>query len=200
LEDQKDFRLMPKGPSLGIQIVPGIFSVKEEKKFMRWASSLPFNIYFIPITHYNGDYSYMGKLSAGVPNSTVMPLLKAMEIFTLTGRFDYMISCSLHGGLFAYAHNTPFILYGSEKMRSFMEDRGLERHLFSNLSGMNNAFTRLLEDTPDYGGLLAKDHQALDRHVDRLKDLMLSAGNAYTDVHDDAEEQNQYVNNLRLQI
>ncbi len=173
LEDRKNFPLMPKKPSIGIHLFPGCIKKAEETSFIRWASSLPFNIYFIPITHYNRDISYMRDFSRQIKNSALLPLLTPLEIFTLMGRLDHLISCSMHGAIFSYVHNKPFILYESdEKIRFFMEDRGLERYAFKNFSGLQTAFQDLCHNAPDYSAKISSDRKTLDKHIDRILEFL----------------------------
>ncbi|HTY90803.1 MAG TPA: polysaccharide pyruvyl transferase family protein [Methanocella sp.] len=173
LEDMEDFPIRIKSPALGVHLLPGMMGAREEKAFTGWASSLPYTVYFIPITHYNQDYRYMQRLSAGIPNSVILPLLSPLEIFTLMGRIDRLITSSLHGAIFAYAHNTPFIVLGyDEKMSAFMEDRGLQEYVFRGFNGMKDTFERLCDDLPDYSTRVARDRQTLFRHVERLKELL----------------------------
>ncbi len=173
LDDIEGFKLMPKKPCIGVNLCPGSIKKEEERALIRWASSLPYTVYFIPITHYNHDDAYMRPFSVGAKGSVLLPRLNPMEIFTLMGRMDYTISCSLHGAIFSYVHNTPFILFdGDAKMRYFMEDRGLQEYMFKDFSGLSAAFDRLREDGTDYGTRLAADLKTLEGHVGRLKEFL----------------------------
>jgi hypothetical protein len=93
------------------------------------------------------------------------------------GKLDFLISGSLHGAIFSYAHNTPFILWDyDDKMRFFMGDRGLRRYLFKDYKGMTEAFSDLCRELPDYGPGFSRDLTVLHRHVDRLKELLPAPG------------------------
>jgi hypothetical protein len=132
-----------KKPCIGVHIFP-LFSPEGEARFIQWISSLPYTVYFLPITHYTRDIQYMRYLKEKIPGSEVLPILKAEEIFTLCGKFDFFISSSLHGAIFSYVHNVPFILHNaSEKMQFFMEDRKLERYLFRNFAQLKRGFKDL---------------------------------------------------------
>ncbi len=173
LRDLEDFRLFPKKPCIGIHLSPGSIKKWEKRAFINWVSSLPFTVYFIPVTHYNWDHFYMRTFSPGIKNSVLLPRLKPLEILTLMGRMDYNISCSLHGAIFSYVHNRPFILYDSdEKMRFFMEDRGFQRYIFKDFEGMAAAFGRVREEEPDYGKSLSADIATLEKHLERLASLL----------------------------
>lgn len=200
LKDLKEPPFAPKGPSLGINLSPGIFNEAEEKAFIRWASPLPLTIYFIPIMHYKWDYRYLQRLSESIPNSVALPILKPLELFTLIGRMDRMVTCSLHGAIFAYVHNRPFILYDQlYKMRFFTEDRGLQGYLFKDLQSMERCFQGLCEEPPDYGRLIARDLRALDHHVDRIVELLPEGhGPLRDDGSDEAFQNYHYVHTVRM--
>lgn len=167
LEDIKDVPT-PQSPSLGIHILPAFLN-KKENNFIKWVSKLPFNVYFIPLTFYNYDYVYMNELSKKIKNSIAMPYLNPLEVFTFIGKLDYFISCSLHGAIFAYRHNVPFILIDSEKMRFFMEDRGLENYIFNDYNSLKQKFC--LRDK-DYSDLIEKDLKVLKEHIYNIKQIV----------------------------
>jgi predicted HAD superfamily hydrolase len=173
LEDLPDFDYPLKKPCIGMHILPLFSTPDEQKEFVTWASSLPFTIYFLPITHYNRDIDFMRTLAAQIPNAELLPILRAQEIFTLIGRFDYFISCSLHGAIFAYVHNVPFSVFDYiDKMHFFMEDRGLESYLFTNVHEMKRVFSRLLAKKPDYSQSLKKDKSTLEKYIRYLRTVL----------------------------
>jgi glycosyltransferase involved in cell wall biosynthesis/TolA-binding protein len=200
LEDLEDFPLTLEGPSLGIHLIPYIFNENQEAQFVEWVSTLPFTVYFIPITHYNQDYIYLRHLSSKIKNSILLPIMKPLEIFTLIGKLDYFIGCSLHGGIFAYRHNVPFILFNyNEKMLYFMKDRGLEQFTFTNLNEMMTSFDKLLKDSPDYSRKISEDRNVLREHVKHLKDI-LPAGGPNTNSSYIASQANYQIENLQSQL
>ena len=200
LEDLENIPVELDGPSLGIHLLPHTFDEAQEEKFVEWISNLPFKIYFIPITHYNQDYIYMMRISAKVKNSVLLPIMKPLEIFTLMGKFDYFIGCSLHGGIFAYIHNVPFILYNyNEKMFFFMKDRGLDRFTFTNLDEMMAAFNLLLKEKPDYFKEISKDRDILKEHINHLKEILPSGDPCNATIPVDASQQNGQISNLQSQ-
>jgi len=173
LEDITNFSYSPKKPSLGIHLLPYIFKEDEERCFIEWVSSLPYTVYFLPITHYNHDYIYLSRLASKIKNSLLLPLLKPLDVFTLIGKFDYFISCSLHGGIFSFIHNIPFILFNyNEKMLYFMKDRGLEQFTFTCFNEMVYSFNDLLNNIPDYSRKIIKDLNILQEHVQYLKEIL----------------------------
>ncbi|AAK80970.1 hypothetical protein BJV85_000867 [Clostridium acetobutylicum] len=172
LDDLQDFPIHIKRPAIGVHLIPNIFSKEEEGLFVKWASKLPYTIYFIPITHYNYDYIYMSKLSQRISNSRVLPIMKPLEIFTFIGKLDYLITCSLHGSIFSYIHNVPFILMEQEKSRFFLEDRGLQGYLFSNLKEIIGLTEKVINNPLDYSNLIVKDKKILEEHVENIKQIV----------------------------
>lgn len=170
------FPIEIKKPSIGIHLIPNIFSGEDEEILIEWISKLPYNIYFIPITHYNYDYNYMYKLSKRIPNATILPIMKPLEVFTVMGKFNYVITCSLHGSIFSYIHNVPFILMDQEKSRFFLEDRNLQANLFRNLKEMINLSEAMLNKPLDYSKLISKDKKTLDNHMKTIKELIPGNG------------------------
>jgi len=168
LDDLKNFDLKIKEPSIGIHIIPPFLTEKEEEEFTTWISSLGYNIYFLPITHYNHDFVYLEKLAKKINGSTILPILNAEEIFTIIGKFDYFISCSLHGAIFSYAHNVPFVAANLEKIRFFMEDHDLEKHLFSDFDSVKRTLQYIMNNKIDYSQSLESDKQALNLHIKKI--------------------------------
>ena len=197
LEDLENIPVKLEGPSLGIHLLPQTFDEAQEEKFVEWISTLPFNIYFIPITHCNQDYISMMRISSKVKNSVLLPIMKPLEIFTLMGKLDYFIGCSLHGGIFAYIHNVPFILYNyNEKMFFFMKDRGLDRFTFTNLDEMIASFNFLLKDKPDYSRKISEDLDKLKVHIERLKEILPSNGIGRINSSDESPQINNQIQTL----
>ncbi|WP_432706059.1 polysaccharide pyruvyl transferase family protein [Clostridium felsineum] len=178
LDDLKECPINIKERSIGIHLIPDVFSKEEEELFINWASRLPYNIYFIPITHYNYDYLYMSKLSSKIKNSRILPIMKPLHIFTIVGKFDYFITCSLHGAIFSYTHNVPFILMEQEKSRFFLQDRGLEGYLFRNLGDIISLSEQVINNPLDYSNIIAKDRKILKEHVERIKENVPSGSTA----------------------
>ena len=201
LEDLEDIPITPKKPSLGIHLLPYLLNADEEKRFIEWISSLPFTVYFIPITHYNQDYVYLRNLNLKIKNSVIVPMMNPLEIYTFIGKLDYFISSSLHGGIFSYKHNVPFILLNyNEKMHFFMKDRGLERYTFTNFDEMKTVFTGLLMDNPDYSEKISRDLDVLHKHVEHLMEI-LPYGKFYKeDIVDLSSEKNYQIQNLQSYI
>ena len=171
LKDLPRFDLKIQKPSIGVHLCEGLV---DEEAFVEYLSKQPFHICFLPITHYNRDFMSMERLSQKVKNSTLLPILRPEEIFTVIGNFDYFISSSLHGAVFAYVHNVPFVLSGGEDKREFfMEDRKLDSYLFRNFDELHARFEELQNNKPDYSTALANDFKVLQEHKLKIKDIVL---------------------------
>jgi len=173
LEDLPNFKTKIKNPSIGIHLSPGFISKDKERAFAKWISGLGFNVYLLPITHYNHDFVYLRELSKKINSSNLLPILSAREIFTIIGKFDYFISCSLHGAIFSYIHNVPFVALNMEKIKFFMKDRCLQKFLFSNFEDMQPVFKKLLNDDVDYSESISEDKKKLEEHIKKLKKYLI---------------------------
>ena len=170
LKDLRHFDLKIQKPSIGVHLWTG---AADEKVLAEYLANQPFHIYFLPITHYSHDFTRLERLSQKVKNSTLIPILRPEEIFTVIGNFDYFISISLHGAIFAYVHNVPFVLYElGDKQRFFMEDRKLDSYLFGNFDELKARFEELRNSNPDYSSALAEDFKVLQEHKLKIKDAV----------------------------
>jgi hypothetical protein len=170
LTDLPDFDWKVYKPSVGVNLGAGVV---EEEPLVEYLSSLPFMIYFLPITHYNHDFDYLAKLNQRTKNSFLLPILTPEEIFTLIGRFDYFISGSLHGAIFAYVHGVPFVLFGGPDARKFfLADRGLDDYLFEDFAQLKAAFERLQNNKPIYLESLQRDFRTLADHKKTIRDIL----------------------------
>ncbi len=177
LDEAKGFKLSIKKPSIGLHLGPGIEMLcpQSDEPLIEWIASLRrrFNVYLIPMTYYMHDFTYLHGLSSRVKGCELLPVLKPREVLTTIGQFDYFVSSSMHGAIFSYMQKVPFIAMDFEKIRFFMQDRGLERYLFHDLDGMNaQAFGTLLQNAPNYSPILAKDYDTLHQHVQRMKNIL----------------------------
>lgn len=201
LDDVKDFSLEPKKPNVGVHLFPNFFNKENEEAFIKWASALPLTIYFVPITLYAHDFTYLRKLNSKIKNSILLPILKPLEIFTFIGRLDYFISCSLHGAIFSYVHNVPFLLVNGEKMRFFMEDRGIQQYVFTNFHEIKCLFEYISRDPPDYSEEISNDKKILHEHIKNLEDI-LPKNKSFVSVSNDKEDNqtNFQIHYLQLQV
>jgi len=173
LEDLPNFKTKIKNPSIGVHLNPGFISKDKQRAFAKWISGLGFNVYLLPITHYNHDFVYLRELSKKINGSNLLPILSAREIFTIIGKFDYFISSSLHGAIFSYLHNVPFVALNMEKIKFFMKDRSLQKFLFSNFEDMQPVFKKLLNADIDYLASISEDKKKLEEHIKKLKNYLI---------------------------
>src|SRR3990172_2306577 len=116
---------------------------------------------------------------AGVPGSAVAPYLQPRQVLSLIARLRAFVSCSLHGSIFAYANNVPFLAFnhaGTTKIEEFMRDRGLEEWLFRDGEELAKKLLKLLGERPDYSELIARDMAAVRGHFDRMESVLKQAG------------------------
>ena len=200
LEDLKNFKREISSPSVGIHLTPGFLDLRDEEDFGHFASHLGLHVYFLPVTHYQQDSLYLNKLRLKLPDSELIPILRAQEVFTLIGRFDYFISMSLHGAIFAYVHNVPFIAIDREKIKHFMQDRGLEKYLFADLKSMKQAFDGLVRDPPDYSKRVANDYSTLRGHVRAIRSILPKATGSLVRGVRREDRRREYANELNAQV
>jgi GT2 family glycosyltransferase/SAM-dependent methyltransferase len=156
--------------SIGIQLLEGAV---DEEQLVAYLSTLPFQIYFLPINHHLYDFNFLARLSRKIKKSILLSVLTPQEISTIIGKFEYFVSCSYHGALFAYAHNVPFMLFnGLDKQRFFMRDRNLESYLFKDLAELKKIFQLFQKSRPDYSALIEKDLKKLKSHINTIKDIL----------------------------
>jgi len=211
LKDLADVGIEICRQSIGLNLGPGL--IDEPESLAKYLSRLPFHIYLLPITHYNHDFEHLARLHTQVRNSTLLPVLKPEEIFTVIGKFDYFVSASLHGAIFSYVHNVPFILSElDEKMTFFMEERGIDEYLFKSFDQLEAAFDKLSNKKPDYSQSLDKDFQILEDHKEKIKDILsakdffvvdseLAAGpNELEILRGELQESNMRIQYLRKQV
>jgi hypothetical protein len=199
LKDLEGFKLGVESPSVGVHLTSGILDYAGENDFIEFISHLGLNVYFMPITTYQQDSVYLNRLRLRIQNSQLFPILRADELFTLIGKFDYFISASLHGGIFAYAHKIPFILIDREKTRNFMQDRGLTQYLFTDSSSARQAFETLVNDPPDYSRGVTNDYRTLDLHVRAILRILPTSAN-YIGEAERETNQHRNLNELDAQI
>lgn len=175
LEDDQKYKLRIKPQTIGIHIYPEMFSVSEMNQFVDWCRALIVRgnqIAFIPITLYRNDYTVFKPIVEQIGEGcTLLPTMGSVQLFTIIGQLTQMISYSLHGAIFAFAHNIPFLLANIyEKNQFFMEDRGLMEYTFKTISELTHLFDH--GKKPDYSGLINADLQILREHQYILKSAL----------------------------
>lgn len=176
LRSAKTIDLQKKRPAIGIHFLPYSFSKEEDAIFIQWANGLikeGYDLFFIPITLYNYDYVYMSNLSDQIPGSVMLPPFEPLEIHDVIRQFDYFISSSLHGAIFAMSQNVPFILREADtKMFNYLKDRSLERYLFNNMAEVITLFNSMVTHKPDYSHIIATDISKLNEHIYNIKQVI----------------------------
>ncbi len=211
LDDLVEIDLRIHKPSVGVQLWDGII---DEELLAQFLSTQPYHVYFLPITHYNHDFKYLGRLSQKVKNATLLPILTPEEVFTIIGKLNYLITASLHGAIFAYVHNVPFALCGGQdKLVFFMQDRNLDAYLFNNFDELKSTFEVLQNNPPDYSESLERDLKTLKEHQGIIKDnlyknyfmpaMQIETGvfeDAYHDVLAKLQQRNFQIHYLQKQV
>lgn len=175
LEDLVDFDYKINRPSIGIHIFTELITPEQMKELIIWTKikiMTGFDVYFIPITQYRNDHGIFAEVVNNIGKGCIlMPNMNPLEVFTFIGKMDYMVTYSLHGAIFAYVHNVPFALCNvEEKMKFFMEERGLSNYMFKNITEM----ITLADNTayPDFTDLIFKDKQVLREHIYNIKQVL----------------------------
>ncbi|MBP6794293.1 MAG: polysaccharide pyruvyl transferase family protein [Saprospiraceae bacterium] len=168
LEDDQKYTLRVKPQTIGIHIYPELFSPSEMEQFIGWCKSLIVqgnHISFIPITLYRNDAALFKPIVDQIGEGcTLFPQMGAVELYTFIGQLTQMITYSLHGAIFAYAHNIPFLLANVyEKNQFFMEDRGLLESTFKTIPELLHIFDP--GKKIDYSSLIQADLQILREHT-----------------------------------
>lgn len=115
-------------------------------------------IVWIPITHYVNDRALMRVLARHVPNSIVLPEMNPDDTFRAIGQLRALVSCSLHGAIFAYTQNIPFLLFKHPaKMQAFMVDRNLAAYLFGSADEITSKLPEFIENPPGFTVQLSND-------------------------------------------
>lgn len=169
--------------SIGVHLLPAQLSSYEfRSELILWGKKMVsegYDIFFLPITLYQNDYTPMYEVSLQIPGSWVLPVMSPREVLTTIGQCDFFVSSSLHGGMFALQQNIPFLLFdieqmtGSKKMKSFMAERGLERFLYTTFAGdFSHIFDSLINEKPNLHEVIMKDLTAVGDHWQTIKSLL----------------------------
>ena len=170
--EEADFQV--KRPAIGFQFSPAAFPACDGvddliRDFSDWSKL------FVPVMHYANDRDCMQRMAEAVPGSETAPYLQPRQALILISQLDAFVSCSLHGCIFAYANNVPFLALDSEattKIREFMEDRSLEEWLFRDTRDIAEKLPRLLNEPPDYSQSISRDTAAVNEHLKRIESIL----------------------------
>jgi len=129
--------------------------------------------YFMSFTPYNGDMETMRLITKRVPGSKTIFREDSKHLFDIVGRIGFMVCSSLHAAIFAHVNRVPFIVFPYvEKVREFMEDRGLERWMFTNSQEMYLKLNDLMREKPDYSGLVEEDLEKARNHLQEIRGFL----------------------------
>jgi GT2 family glycosyltransferase len=151
-------RYLPSG-ELPVHIPEGAIGIhlsdsfhEEFLSFVRWLREEKIGpIVWLPITHYNHDYSILKLLAEQVPDSILLPRMSPDNVFRAIGQLRALITSSLHGTLFAYVQNVPFIARRHpDKITYFLFERDLRHLTFKTAADIAEKLPRLLDHRPDF--------------------------------------------------
>lgn len=175
LEDDKKYAFRVKPQTIGIHIYPELFSASDMDQFIDWCKALIVqgnHISFIPITLYRNDSALFKPIVDQIGEGCILfPQMGAVALYTIIGQLTQMITYSLHGAIFAYAHNIPFLLANIyEKNQFFMEDRGLQESTFKTVPELVHIFDPGKQI--DYSNLIQADMKILREHTYILNSIL----------------------------
>jgi GT2 family glycosyltransferase len=126
-------------------------------------------VVFLPLTHYNADFLLMQAIHRHLPASILLPPLAPDEAFQVIGQLRGLITSSLHGAIFAYSQNIPFMaLTRISKIQAFLEDRGV-RHLgFDEPTEIISRFPGIVTSAAVVPDLVNADKDQCRRLLDRI--------------------------------
>ena len=128
---------------------------------------------FIPFTHYNYDGWIMKVMRSKVIGGETVGYQDPEALFGIIGKLGFLVCSSLHAAIFAYVNNVPFIVYPyCQKIEAFMQERGLEKWLFHNSKEMFRKLEALIDEQPDYSGLVIKDQERVREHFYVLNSIL----------------------------
>lgn len=83
-----------------------------------------YEIYWLPLTPYAGDGATMARISAGLDREIMTAGANGpREILGAITRCRLLICASLHGAIFAHAHNVPFLVFSRPpKVKAFLSE------------------------------------------------------------------------------
>jgi len=126
--------------------------------------------YFMSFTPYNRDMETMRFISRRVPGSKTIFGKDPKHLFDIVGRIGFMVCSSLHAAIFAYMNRVPFIVFPYvEKVKEFMEDRGLEKWMFTSSQEMYLKLNDLMRERLDYSRLVEKDLEKARNHLQEIR-------------------------------
>jgi hypothetical protein len=129
-------------------------------------------IVLFPFTLYQRDSRIQKAIRSRLPGVPVSPLEDPVDIYYAIGRMRAFICVSLHGTMFAYAQNVPMLAYPTvPKITHFLEERGLERHLFHTDGEIQAKLEELLAAPPDFSAAFTRDQKIARAHLEKIARL-----------------------------
>lgn len=125
---------------------------------------------WISLTPYAGDKATMYRIGAGMKDPPVLDRADApRQKIGVISKARLLICASLHGAIFAHSQNVPFLVYAQPpKIKAFLEDRGLQELGFVDEKSLRAALERVLANPPNFSASVARDREALSRHLERM--------------------------------
>jgi hypothetical protein len=132
-----------------------------------------YKILLFPFTLYQQDDRIQEAIRKWVPDVPVSPLRDPADIFRAIGKMRALVCVSLHGTIFAYAQNVPVLAFPTvPKISYFLEERGLERYLFSTADEMLAKLEAMLAAPPDFSSAAAQDKRAVREHLEEIAQMV----------------------------
>ena len=158
---------IPDG-ALGIHVMPSRpDSCLDLATWLRKSGLGP--IVWLPITHYANDTALMRVLAGYVPGSVLLEKLSPEDIFKVIGRLRLLVTSSLHGMLFAYAQDVPFIsIRQSSKLSDFLCDRHMEAHMVQTESDLPELLSNWFQTPPHMDTPRTKDQERCRELIERI--------------------------------
>ncbi|MCK6211771.1 polysaccharide pyruvyl transferase family protein [Georgenia sp. EYE_87] len=170
--ESPDFRIegLPDDePAVGIHVVPHTLRLVPELVEIVDAIDRP--KVFIPFTHYNYDDSFMESLPFDRSRAVVLPRLDPLELHAVMRQMSYVVVSTLHGTIFSYSQNVPFITADQRKVRNYLDDRGLSERIFHDGASLKDLVRQTEEERPDFSAQIAADRNAVHEAFARVAAL-----------------------------
>jgi hypothetical protein len=167
--ESPDFRIegLPDDePAVGIHVVPHTLRLVPELVEIVDAIDRP--KVFIPFTHYNYDDSFMESLPFDRSRAVVLPRLEPLELHAVMRQMSYVIVSTLHGTIFSYSQNVPFITVDQRKVRNYLDDRHLSDRIFHDGASLKDLVRQTEEERPDFSTQISADKEAVREAFARI--------------------------------
>lgn len=170
--ESPDYRIqgLPEDESpVGIHVVPHTLRLVPDLVDIVNAIDRP--KVFIPFTHYNYDDSFMAALPFDRTRAVVLPRLSPLELHSVMRQMSYVLVSTLHGTIFSYSQNVPFITVDQHKVRNYLHDRGLTERIFHDGPSLRALVRETEENRPDFSAQISADKAAVHTAFARIAEL-----------------------------